>query len=307
MKNEMYDIIIIGGGPAGLSAAIYTARMGKKTLLLEGGMYGGRTAKAPNIWNYPGFPDGIKGTDLVDLMVTQAENYQADLRFGNEVIDIQFQGKQKKIVTREGTYHGDVLILAMGTHSKKLRIPGETDFLGLGVSYCPVCDGPLYRGLRVAVVGSGNEAFEDTFFMADFAQEVFLITHSADVIAEPKFVEDAEKKPNIRLVYGQLLKIRGDQVVTGVRYLDYQDESEKELEINGVFVSLGGVPLTDLVKKAGVKVDQRGCIVVDRRQATNVDGVYAAGDCTCGGMQVITAAGEGAMAGIQAYRFSKKQ
>lgn len=307
MNNETYDIIIIGGGPAGLSAAIYTARMGKKTLLLEGGMYGGRTAKAPNVWNYPGFPDGIKGTDLVDLMVKQAEKYQATLKFSNEVIDIQLTGKQKKIVTREGTYQGDVLILATGTHSKKLRIPGETDFLGLGVSYCPVCDGPLYRGLRVAVIGSGSEAFEDAFFMADFAQEVFLITHTTDITAEQKFIEEAEKKSNITLVSGQLLKIIGDQLVTGLQYRGFEDESENKLEIDGVFVSLGGVPLTTLVKKAGVKVDKRGCIMVDRRQATNIDGVYAAGDCTCGGMQVITAAGEGAMAGIQAYRFTKKQ
>jgi thioredoxin reductase (NADPH) len=239
-------------------------------------------------------------------MVKQAEKYQADLKFGNEVIDIQLKGKQKKIVTREGTYHGNVLILATGTHSKKLRIPGETDFLGLGVSYCPVCDGPLYRGLQVAVIGSGSEAFEDAFFMAAFAQQVFLITHSTDVIAEQKFVEEAGKKPNIHLVSGELLEIKGEQVVTGVRYLDYQDESEKELDLDGVFVSLGGVPLTDLVKNAGINLDKRGCIMVDRRQATNVDGVYAAGDCTCGGMQVITAAGEGAMAGIQAYRFTKK-
>ena len=306
MSENQYDIIIIGGGPAGLSAAIYTARMGKKTLLLEGVMYGGRTAKAPNVWNYPGFPDGIKGTDLVGLMVKQAEKYEADLKFGSEVIDIQLDEPQKKVVTREATYQGLALIIATGTHSKKLRISGETEFLGLGVSYCPVCDGPLYRGLRVAVIGSGSEAFEDAFFMAEFAQEVFLVSHSTEVSAEQKFVEEAEKKQNVILVSGQLLKIKGDQVVNGIQYRDFNDESEKDLEIDGVFVSLGGVPLTSLVQKAGVDVDKRGCIKVNRRQATNVEGVYAAGDCTCGGMQVITAAGEGAMAGIQAYRFTKK-
>jgi thioredoxin reductase (NADPH) len=307
LNAEIYDVIIIGGGPAGLSAAIYTARMGKKTLLLEGKMYGGRAAKAPNVWNYPGFPEGIKGTELIDLMVKQAEKYKADLKYGTEIVDLQLAGKMRQVVARDATYQGHAIIVATGTHSKKLLIPGETEYIGLGVSYCPVCDGPLYRGLRVAVIGSGTEAFEDAFFMSNIAEHVTLITNTTDINAEQKFVEEAKTKSNIDIVSGKPLNIMGDQVVTGLLYRHFEDEAEKELSADGVFVSLGGVPLTALVKKAGINVDTRGCIKVTRQQATNLEGVYAAGDCTCGGMQVITAAGEGAMAGIQAYRFMKKQ
>ncbi len=306
MSDKMYDLIIIGGGPAGLTAAIYTARMGKKTLLLEGKMYGGRAATAPNVWNYPGFPDGITGTELIDLMVKQAEKFDADLKYATEVLDLQFKGNIKKVVTREETYHGRAVVVT-GTQSKKLRIPGETEFVGLGVSYCPVCDGPLYRGLQVAVIGSGSEAFEDAFYLSSIAKQVTLITHTPDIEAEQKLVDEAKEKPNLDLVKGQLLTITGDQVVTATTYRRFDDDSEHELSVDGVFVSIGGVPLTTLVKKAGVNMDTRGCIKVTRQQATNLEGIYAAGDCTCGGMQIITAAGEGAMAGMQAYRYSKKQ
>jgi thioredoxin reductase (NADPH) len=305
MTAKEYDIIIIGGGPAGLSAAIYTARMGKKTLLLEGQMYGGRAATAPHVWNYPGFPDGISGSELSDLMVKQAEKFEAELKYGTEVIDLQFKQEVKKVVTREETYQAPAIIVATGTQNKKLRIPGEAEFIGLGVSYCPVCDGPLYRGLRVAVIGSGSEAFEDAFYLSKVAKHVSLITHFPDIEAEQKLVEEAQDKPNIDLLKGPLLTIQGEQVVTYITYQLFEDDFPNELPVDGIFVSIGGVPLSTLVKKAGVSVDDRGCIKVTRQQATNLAGVFAAGDCTCGGMQIITAAGEGAMAGLQAYRFMK--
>ncbi len=307
MNEKEYDVIIIGGGPAGLSAAIYTARMGKKTLLLEGQMYGGRAATAPHVWNYPGFPDGITGSELIDLMVKQAEKFEAELKYGTEVVDLQFKDDVKKVVTREETFLGHAIIVATGTQNKKLRIPGETEFIGLGVSYCPVCDGPLFRGLRVAVIGSGSEAFEDAFYLSTVANNVILITHSPDIEAEQKLVEEAKEKSNIDLVQGKLLTIQGEQVVTFVTYQLFEDDFPQELPVDGVFVSIGGVPLSTLVKKAGVSVGEKGCIKVTRQQATNLTGIFAAGDCTCGGMQIITAAGEGAMAGLQAYRFLNKQ
>ncbi|MFX1403866.1 MAG: NAD(P)/FAD-dependent oxidoreductase [Promethearchaeota archaeon] len=302
-----YDIIIIGGGPAGLAAAIYTARMGKKTLLLEGKMFGGRAATAPQVWNYPGFPEGITGAQLIDLMVKQAEKYGTDLKYATEVVDLELEKDVKQVVTREGTYGGYAVIIATGTYNKKLRIPGETEYVGLGVSYCPVCDGPLYRGLKVAIIGSGSEAIEDAFFMSGFADKVTLVTHTSEIEAEQKLIDEIKAKANVDLIFGQLLRISGDQVVTNISYRQFEDDTEHTLQVDGVFVSIGGAPLTALVKKAGVEVDKRGCIKVTRQQITNLEGVYAAGDVTCGGMQVITAAGEGAMAGIQAYRFLKKQ
>jgi thioredoxin reductase (NADPH) len=270
-------------------------------------MYGGRAATAPHVWNYPGFPDGITGSELIDLMVKQAEKFEAELKYGTEVIDLQFKDDVKKVVTRDETYLGQAIIVATGTQNKKLRIPGETEFIGLGVSYCPVCDGPLYRGLCVAVIGSGSEAFEDAFYLSTVAKRVILITHSPEIEAEQKLVEEAKDKPNIDLIQGKLLTIQGEQVVTFITYQLFEDDFPQELPVDGVFVSIGGVPLSTLVKKAGVSVGKKGCIQVTRQQVTNVDGVFAAGDCTCGGMQIITAAGEGAMAGLQAYRFINKQ
>jgi len=268
-------------------------------------MYGGRAATAPHVWNYPGFPDGITGSELVDLMVKQAKQYEADLKYATEVVDLQLDGKRKMVVTRDATYQTLAIVIATGTQSKKLRIPGENEFIGLGVSYCTVCDGPLYRGLKVAVIGSGTEAFEDAFYLSNIAKQVTLITHAQDIKAEHKFVEEAKEKSNLDLIMGQLLTISGDQVVTDATYRSFEDGSECELSVDGVFIAIGAVPLTTLVKKVGVAVDERGCIKVTRQQATSLDGIFAAGDCTCGGMQIITAAGEGAMAGLQAYQFLK--
>jgi thioredoxin reductase (NADPH) len=306
MTKTEFDVIVIGGGPAGLAAAIYAAGLGSSTLLLEGQMYGGRAATAPHVWNYPGFSEGIVGRELVDQMVQHAEKQKAVLSWGTEVIDLQLQTQPNTIVTREATYQAHVVIIATGTQRKKLRVPGETEYVGRGVSYCPVCDGPLYRGMRVAVIGSSGEAFEDAFHLTTFADQVFLLTHTEEIEAEKKFTERAEATDTLDVVSGQLLSIIGDQVVTAIKYRPFHDGDEQEHRLDGVFISVGGVPLTALVKKAGVEVDDRGCIKVTRKQATNLDGVYAAGDCTCGGMQIITAAGEGAMAGMQAYRYVKK-
>ncbi|MFW9831760.1 MAG: NAD(P)/FAD-dependent oxidoreductase [Candidatus Thorarchaeota archaeon] len=306
MDNTQFDIIIIGGGPAGLTAAIYAAGLGKTTLLLEGQIYGGRAATAPHVWNYPGFPEGIVGQELINQMVLHAENQNALLKYGTEVIDLQLKGQPKLVITRENTYQAAAVVIATGTQRKKLRLPGETEFIGRGVSYCPICDGPLYRGLQVAVIGSGNEAFEDALHLTNFADQVTLVTHQSRIEAETRFIDEAQQKTNLKIVKGKLLAIIGDQVVTSITYSPFEDKSKHELPLDGVFISVGGVPLTALVKKAGVETNSRGCIIVTRQQATNVEGVYAAGDCTCGGMQIITAAGEGAMAGLQAHRFIKK-
>ncbi len=305
--DNMYDIIIIGGGPAGLSAAIYTARIGMKTLLLEGQWYGGRAATAPDVWNYPGFPEGITGSELIDLMVKQGERFGVEMKYATEVLNLDFEEQTKKVVTREGTYLGKAVIVATGTQSKKLQLPGETELIGRGVSYCPMCDGPLYKGLRVAVIGSGNEAFEDAFYLAGLADTVLLLTHLSEITVDQALLNEAKEKSNLVIEEGKLETINGEQVVTSITYSLFDNEVKQEKYVDGVFVSLGGVPMTALVKKTGVHVDERGCIKVTRQQLTNLDGVFAAGDCTCGGMQIITAAGEGAMAGINAYVYVKKQ
>ena len=306
MVNELSDIIIIGGGPAGLTAAIYSARLGMKTLLFEGKLLGGRAAEAPAVWNFPGFPEGITGVELVDQMAKQAEKFGAELRLPEEVLDLSLDGALKEVMTRSGTYRSPGVIISTGTQRKKLMVPGETEFLGRGVSYCAVCDGPLFRGKTVAVVGSENEALEDALYLSSISKKVFLITQHGGIEAEKALVDECQKKTNIETIKSNVKSILGDRYVESIAIIDFSSDKEREIPVDAVFISVGGVPMTNLVRKAGIVVDERGCIKVDRRQATNMEGVYAAGDCTCGGMQIITAAGEGAMAAIQAYRHVKR-
>ncbi|MFX0077859.1 MAG: NAD(P)/FAD-dependent oxidoreductase [Candidatus Hermodarchaeota archaeon] len=305
LMDQMADIIIVGGGPAGLTAAIYTARMGLKTLVVDGQMIGGRAATAPHVWNFPGFPDGITGVKLIDLMMKQTQKFQAELKYPDEVIELSLEDKMKKVVTRSGQYSSHSVILATGTQRKKLLVPGEEALVGRGVSYCPVCDGPLYRGLDVAVIGSGSEAFEDALHLANLVSKVFAITQSEEITAEQALFDEVKTISNIEIIKGQVLTIQGEDLVTGLTYSLHSDGTDHNLPIDGVFIAVGSVPMTSLMKKAGISVDDKGCVTVNRRQETNLVGVYAAGDCTCGGMQIITAAGEGAMAAMQAHRYIK--
>jgi thioredoxin reductase (NADPH) len=305
MTDGPLDVIIIGGGPAGLTAAIYASRLGMKTRLFERQMFGGRAAEAPEVWNFPGFPEGTGGAELVDRMAQQAWKFGADLLFPVEVLNLKLGDQLKAVATRSGEYYCVGLIVATGTTRRKLLVPGETEFLGRGVSYCAVCDGPLFRNKKVVIVGSGNEAFEDAIYLSGLLSKVLLVTHRNEIEAEKALVDECQAKGNVEIVKARMKSVVGENLVTAVRIANLESGKEETVPVDGVFFSVGGVPMTNLVKEAGIKVDKRGCINVDRRQATNIEGVYAAGDCTCGGMQIITAAGEGAMAAIQAYRHVK--
>jgi len=305
VASELFDVIIIGGGPSGLTAAIYASRMGMKTLLLERELFGGRAVYAPIVENFPGFPEGISGAELTERMVKQAVKFGIEVKFPEEVLDLELDGAIKTVTTRNSQYRCLAIIIATGTQRKKLLVPGETEFLGRGVSYCAVCDGPLFRGKTNAVIGYGDEALEDALHLSGFSKSVFLITQSEEIDAAETLVNEFEKRENVKVVKARVKAILGDGSVKAVSILASKSNKEKEISVDGVFISVGAVPMTALVKKAGTLVDERGCIKVDRRQTTNVEGVYAAGDCTCGGMQIVTAVGEGAMAAMQANRYVK--
>jgi len=304
--NQKTDVLIIGGGPAGLTAAIYTSWLGLKTVVLETGIVGGRAWLAPRIENFPGFEFGVKGSELVEKMRLQALRFQAEIKDSEEVIGLDLKNELKKVVSRKQTYEAKAVIIATGTQRRKLLVAGETDFIGRGVSYCVTCDGPFFRHSAVAVVGNGEEAAIDTLFLSDLASDVMLVSEQRELNIEGTLMDRLLKKDNIEIIKGQVVRILGDQVVKSVRILEFDSKREFEREVKGVFVSLGGVPLTMIVKNAGVATDQTGCLTVDRQQKTSIDGVYAAGDCTCGGMQVITAAGEGAMAAMRASAHVRK-
>lgn len=305
--TQIYDAIVIGGGPAGLTVGIYAARIGLKTLILESKILGGRAFEARMIENFPGFPEGISGRELVERMVRQTEKFGAEIVSSEEVVSLELSGGNKVVITRTAKYQGRALIFATGAQRRKLLVPGEEEFLGRGVSHCAVCDGPLFRGKVVAVIGSGDEAAEDALLLADFANEVLLITSKEELEIAENLRQRLEKKDNVKfLLNAKVEAIEGDVIVKAVKVVDVKNKKEQRIPVGGVFVALERIPMTQLMRKAGIDVDEGGCVKVDRRQRTNIEGVFAAGDCTCGGMQVATAVGEGARAALEAAAYVKK-
>jgi thioredoxin reductase (NADPH) len=301
--SKQTDVVIIGAGPAGLSAATYCGWLGLKTTVLEAGIPGGRAYLAPKLENYPGFPEGIKGSELVEKMQRQAERFKAQIKSDEEVVGIETQGAQKRVISRKQTYDTKALIIATGTQHRKLRVPGEAEYLGRGVSYCATCDGPLFRRKTVVVVGNGEEAAIDALALADLAGKVVVV--SEDLKVEGALIERIKTKPNVEFQTGKVTEIVGNHIVEAIKLQNTQNQMQ-EIKVQGVFVALGGVPLTAIVQKAGITTDRTGCLTVNRHQQTNAAGVYAAGDCTCGGMQVATAVGEGALAAMRASAYIRR-
>lgn len=304
-KENVYDIIIVGSDPAGLSAGINAARSGLRTLILEAEEFGGIAAGASLYENCPGFPEGITALELVERMKTQASKFDAEIRYLEEVIDLDLKQDLKKVTTSKVFYHSLSLVMATGTQRRKLNVPGEAKFVGRGVSYCRVCDGPFFKGLKVAVVGFAKDEITDALLSSEIAREVFLITQGERINVAKELMKKLSEKANVRTIGGRVVAILGAHVVEAIKI---KLESNEELveRVDGVFVSLGKAPATGIVERAGVELDERGCVKVDRWQRTNIRGVFAAGDCTCGGMQVVTAVGEGAMASMKAIGYVKQ-
>ena len=300
---QFYDVIIIGSGPAGLTAALYLGRAGQKCVLLEKEFPGGATAKIAHIENYPGH-ETVSGMDLIATMSKQAEKFGATIVYPVEVTKLELREEMKRIWTRDEVYTAHAVIIAIGVGRKKLAVPGAKEFLGKGVSYCATCDGNFFKGRKVAVVGAEDEAAEEALHLADLAEKVtFLPPKELDVVetlmARLKAKSNVEIYPQARIV-----EIVGDELVTGIKVV--QDGHEKTIPLEGVFIAMGSTPISTLIHEAGGHADDRGCLITDRHQRMNLDGVFAAGDCTCGGMQIVTAAGEGAIAGMRTAAYVRK-
>lgn len=298
MTEEVYDIIILGGGPAGLTAGIYTGRHGLKTLLLEGKRLGGQALDASRIDNFPGFPEGISGAELMERFIAQARRFDVELRT-ESVMGLSISGDIKIVLTRSSVYQGKAVVIATGIQRKQLMVPGEMEYKGRGVSYCAICDGPLYANKVIAVVGPGKESVEEALRLADIAKRVYTLPgvkgYSEDLVLQ----ELAENK-KIEVIEGiDIESIGGDNYVTHIKL---KSSPPRILNVDGVFIILENIPTTDMLRKAGIQTNESGCIMVDKDQQTNIVGVFAAGDCVCGGMQVVTAVGEGGRAGLSALR-----
>jgi len=293
----MYDVIILGAGPAGLTAAIYTGRAWLRTLILESGMIGGNAAIADKIDNYPGFPMGIMGEELMEQFRQQAERFGAEIR-NEEVTHIEDTPEGKIVTTIEGEYSARALIIATGARRRELGVAGEHEYMGRGVSYCATCDGAFFRGAPVAVVGGGESALKEALYLAEIASKVYLIHRREGFRASRDTVEKLVKHPNIETKLNRVVtRVEGDSLMNRLVLQDVHTRSEEVLEAEGLFVSIGLVAGAEFT--GGLLEMQDGYIVTDQDMQTSVPGIFAAGDIRAKHMrQIATAVGDGAQAGM---------
>ena len=306
-SDQVYDLIIIGGAPAGLTAAIYAGRAALKSLLLTGPFPGGQVATTDMVENFPGFPDGINGAELAQRIQRQAE------RFGTRIVmdtvtEVDFSTPPFTVQMDSQTYRGRTVIIATGAFPRRLKVPGEAEFFGRGVSTCATCDGFFYKDKRAVVVGGGDSAIDEGLFLTKFAREV-VVVHRRDQLRATKIYQDrAFANPKMRFVWDSVVEeVLGEKTVTGVRVRNVKTGEASVIEADGMFVYIGMVPGTKLF--AGqVEMDEWGYIVTDRRQRTSMPGVFAAGDVQSPDFrQIVVAAGSGAMAAIEAERLLAEQ
>lgn len=289
------DLVIVGAGPAGLTAAIYAERSGMDTVVLEKGNIGGQVAITPVVENYPGFTR-IGGKTLMDMMAQQAIQY-TDIHQGEEVLDVQKTDNLFEIRTNRAAYKAKALLIAAGAESKKLNVPGEKEFQGRGISYCASCDGYFYKdGKKVFVIGGGNTAATEALYLKNIGVDVTLVQRRDKLRAE-KFLQDSLVANNIPVIWNtRVTEIKGEKFVSNIVLENVTDSSTNTLPVDGVFIAIGYVPNNELAKKLGIETDDEGYIKIDKGYRTSVIGVYAAGDITGGFKQIVTAVGQGATA-----------
>jgi thioredoxin reductase (NADPH) len=307
MSEIEYDVIIIGAGPAGLTAGIYSARNGLKTLILEEKTPGGLAAEASLIENYPGFIEGISGFDLVNRMVEQAKKFEVQINDLERGIKLNLLGKKKIVKTEKNSYTTSAVIISSGCHYKHLNVVGEETFSGKGVSYCSVCDGPLFRGRRLIVVGGGNSAAMSALYLSDLASDVKLIHRRGILRAEDAVIKDLKRRGVKVILNTEIDEIKGEQIVNCVVLFNNKTGKTVKVLVDGIFIHVGEAPNSQIAKEAGVDIDREGFIIVDAKQRTNIDGVYAIGDVTnCAVKQIGTAVGQAIIAALEVFGFLKR-
>ncbi|HKC27610.1 MAG TPA: thioredoxin-disulfide reductase [Jatrophihabitans sp.] len=302
MSNHR-NVIVIGSGPAGYTAALYTARADLKPLVFEGAQYGGALMNTTDVENYPGFPEGILGPELMNKIRTQAERFGAEL-VTDDVVSVDLTGPIKVVRTLDSEYTADAVILAMGSAYRKLGVLREEELSGRGVSWCATCDGFFFRGKDIAVVGGGDTAMEEASFLTRFANSVTVV-HRRDALRASRIMASrAESNPKIRWAWNsEVIDIHGDNSVTGVRLRDTVTGAERDLELGGLFIAIGHEPRSDLVR-GQVDLDEEGYVRTTVGTRTNLEGVFAAGDLVDHTYrQAVTAAGTGCQAALDAERY----
>lgn len=292
------DLAIIGAGPAGLVSGIYAGRFGLNAVVFDEKIAGGIVNLTPAVENYPGF-EKISGMELMEKMKKQAEKY-CEIHETEKVEKIVVD-KEIEIVTTKKIYKSNALVFASGTEKRKMGVKGEKEFLGRGVSYCATCDGMFFRNKKTVVVGGGNAAAIEALHLKNLGSDVSLI-HRRNELRADRILQNQVFEKGINIIWDSVVEeIFGDNIVKGIRIKNVKDNIIKNVEVDGVFVSIGEKPNSVLAKSIGVKTDEKGYITVDRNQRTNLPKIYAAGDITGGLRQVVTACAEGAVAANSAY------
>lgn len=293
---KIYDMVIIGGGPGGYTAALYAARAGLSVIVLEKLSAGGQMAMSHQIDNYPGFPEGIDGFTLGEQMQQGAERFGAETELA-EVYSMDLNADPKAIDTSEGVYYGRTVVYAAGAGPRELGIPGEKELVGRGINYCAACDGMFYRGKTVAIVGGGNSAVADALILARIAKKVILIHRRDTLRAERIYHAQLEKMENVEFRWdSEIVELLSGEKLDGIRIRNIKTGEISEEEIDGLFVSIGRRPNTELVKNQ-LQLDRSGYIQADESTKASVPGVFAVGDVRTKALrQIVTAAADGAVA-----------
>ncbi|MDI6892010.1 MAG: thioredoxin-disulfide reductase [Actinomycetota bacterium] len=302
--ERINDIIIVGGGPAGLTAGLYAARARLKTLLLEGEVLGGQAATTELVENYPGFPDGISGPELMERIERQARFFGLEISAPSMATSIKIKGEAKEIAVEGTKYPAKAVIIATGARPKKLNVPGERELQGRGVSYCATCDGALFKGKKLLVIGGGDAAMEEVLFLTKFARSI-LVVHRRDELRAAKILQERVfDNKKVGFVWdSQILRILGESRVEGAIVRNKKSGEEREIKTDGIFVYIGTEPNTTFLGNL-LKLDREGYIVTDENMMTSIPGIFAAGDVRCNPLkQISVAVGEGATAAISAQKY----
>jgi len=308
-SGEVYDVIVVGGGPAGLTAALYSARYGFKTIVVTK-LIGGAVGEAPLVDDYPGIPD-TPGNDLVDKFVKHVKKYNVPIVIDEAVNMVRRPEDNRWCIELRsgGTICGYTVIIAVGSEKRKLDVPGEKELVGKGVSYCATCDGPLFKDKVVAVVGGGNAAFTSALYLSKLASHVYLIHRRDEFRAFKVYVDAAQSNPKITILTNTIVKeVLGRDKLEAVRIYNTKTQQEEVLRVDGLFIEIGLEPPVEFFKKIGLEVDETGRVKVNVDRSTNLPGVFAAGDAAGGPYkyrfeQIITAAADGAMAADAAFKY----
>ncbi|MFX1261471.1 MAG: thioredoxin-disulfide reductase [Promethearchaeota archaeon] len=303
-EDLTWELVVVGGGPAGMTAAIYASRYGLKTILIESKVLGGAQATSPGIENYPGYTF-ISGIELAEKMKEQVRKSGATIKEITEVKSIDIaDGGTFHLDTRRGVYEAQAVVLATGGGHKKLNMPGEEKYTGRGVSYCATCDGPLFRNKTLAVVGGGNTAVTEALYLSELTDTLYLI-HRRDRLRAEHIIQQMLFDTHVEILWDTVVKeFRGDdQLLRELELENVKSGEKRTLEVDGTFVALGSDPESKLAKPLGVKMNNSGEIFTDGQQKTNVPGVFAAGDVVESLKQIVVAAGQGAIAADSAYKY----